>query len=149
MRITRLRAVAAAVTTITLLAGPARAATTSTSSTATATATPPVAGAERFEGGWAVPISTAAPAWFDKAYYAQAVAAGYNGVRVPAGVSMPAAAGTDFMPGIHPGTWLITLLDQGYLFAFCSANFVFKKSTTYGVGTAGHQARNDLIGRII
>src|SRR3954468_5228122 len=139
MRITRLRAVAAAVTTITLLAGPARAATTSTSSTAT----PPVAGAERFEGGWAVPISTAAPAWFDKAYYDQVVAAGDNGVRVPAGVSMPAAAGTDFMPGIHPGTWLITLLDQGYLFAFCSANFVFKKSTTYGLGTAGHCAGKD------
>src|SRR2546421_11923141 len=92
---------------------------------APASTAPPVAGAQRFEGGWAVPISTKAPAWFDKAFYDQVVAAGDSGVRVPAGVNMPAAAGTDLMPGIHPGLWLITLLDQGYLFAFCTANFVF------------------------
>src|SRR5437764_7540317 len=139
MRITRWRALAAAVTTLALLAGPARAATTSTS----ASSTPPVAGAERFEGGWAVPVSTKAPAWFDKAFYDKVVAAGTDGVRLPAGVSMPKAAGMDAMPGIHPGLWLITLLDQGYIFAWCSANFVFKKSSTYGLGTAGHCAGKD------
>src|SRR5256885_15074366 len=124
MRITRFRAVAATITPLALLAGPARAATVST---ATATSdTPPVAGAQRFAGGWAVPLSTKAPAWFDKAFYDQVVAAGTDGVRLPANVSMPKAAGLDLMPGIHPGLWLITLLDQGYIFAWCSANFVFQ-----------------------
>src|SRR4051812_45504147 len=138
MRITRMRALAAAVTALALLAGPARAATTSTT-TSTSTA-PPVAGAERFEGGWAVPVSTKAPAWYDKSFADRVIAAGDNGVRVPVGVSMPAAAGTDLMPGIHPGIWLITLLDQGYLYAWCTANFVFQKSGVYGLGTAGHCA---------
>src|SRR5256885_16361528 len=121
MRITRFRAVAATITPLALLAGPARAATVST---ATATSdTPPVPGAQHFEGGWAVPISTKAPAWFDKAFYDKVVAAGDNGVRLPAGVTMPAVVATDAMPGIHPGLWLITLLSQGYIFAWCSANF--------------------------
>src|SRR5438270_2012565 len=118
----------------------APAATASAPSTSTKA---PVAGAQRFEGGWAVPISTKAPAWFDKAFYDKVVAAGDNGVRLPAGVTMPAAVATDAMPGIHPGLWLITLLSQGYIFAWCSANFVFQKSGTYGLGTAGHCAGKD------
>src|SRR5947209_19864228 len=78
-------------------------------STSSAASTPPVPGAQRFEGGWAVPVSTKAPAWFDKSFYDRVVAAGDNGVRVPAGVSMPAAAGTDLRPALHPRHWLITL----------------------------------------
>ena len=112
-------------------------------STPSGAATAPVPGAQRFAGGWAVPLSTKAPDWFDKAFYDQVVAAGTDGVRVPANVSMPKAAGLDLMPGIHPGLWLITLLDQGYIYAWCSANFVFQKSGTYGLGTAGHCAGKD------
>jgi hypothetical protein len=104
---------------------------------------PPVAGAQRFAGGWAVPLQTKAPVWFDKAFYDKVVAAGPDGVRAPAGVSLPAAAATDAMPGIHPGLWLITLLDQGYLYAWCTANFVFQNGGTYGLGTAGHCAGKD------
>src|SRR5436190_5833746 len=112
-------------------------------STPSGAATAPVPGAQRFAGGWAVPLSTKAPDWFDKAFYDQIVAAGTDGVSVPANVSMPKAAGLDLMPGIHPGLWLITLLDQGYIFAWCSANFVFQKSGMYGLGTAGHCAGRD------
>ena len=123
-------------------------------STISGAATPPVPGAQRFAGGWAVPMSTKAPAWFDKAFYDKVVASGTDGVRLPAGVTMPPAAGMDLMPGIHPGQWLITLLDQGYIYAWCSANYVFIKSGTYGLGTAGHCAGRDgiapngIVGRI-
>src|SRR5438067_7344921 len=82
-------------------------------SAATSSDQPPVAGAEPFAGGWAVPIQTRAPAWFDKAFYDKVVAAGTDGVPLPPGVTMPTAAGTDAMPGIHPGLWLVTLLSQG------------------------------------
>src|SRR4051794_10689354 len=56
---------------------------------------PPVPGAQRFEGGWAVPVESKAPAWFDKSFADKVVAAGTDGVRAPAGVSLPAAAALD------------------------------------------------------
>ena len=135
-----MRAVAVGLLSLALLAAPAGAAVASSPSTSEA---PPVPGAQRFEGGWAVPMSTTAPAWFNKAMYDKVVAAGADGVRLPEGVTMPAAAGTDLQPGIHPGLWLLTVLDQGYLYAWCTANFVFQKSGVYGLGTAGHCAGKD------
>ncbi|MDQ1396803.1 MAG: hypothetical protein QOG64_2062 [Acidimicrobiaceae bacterium] len=140
MRILSRRLVVVLAAVALLAVAPAAMASAPATPASSAGRTPPVPGAQRFEGGWAVPLSTTAPGWFDKAFYDQIVAAGDQGVRVPAGVSMPAAAGMDAMPGIHPGLWLITLLDQGYLYAWCSANFVFVKSGTYGLGTAGHCA---------
>jgi hypothetical protein len=44
-------------------------------------------------------------------------------------------------PGIRPGQWLLTLLGSDgsdSLLGWCSANFVFRKSSAWGLGTAGH-----------
>src|SRR4051812_47545450 len=141
MRITKMRAAAVALLSLALLSASTGAAVAvSSSSTSTA---PPVPGAQRFEGGWAVPTSTTAPAWFNKTVYDKVVAVGSEGLRLPEGATVPAAAATDLQPGIHPGLWLLTVLDQGYLYAWCTANFVFQKNGTYGLGTAGHCAGKD------
>ena len=116
------------------------------------TAKPPVAGAERIGNGWAVPMSTSGPSWYDAAYAKQVLHAGTKGVRLPAGASLPGgprAAGL-VTQGIRPGTWLVTIEDgsNGSIgFAWCTANFVFVKSGVYGLGTAGHCAANDALGQ--
>jgi hypothetical protein len=106
---------------------------------------PPVAGAEPFAGGWAVPVSVAGPAWYDAAYHQQVMAAGDQGAPLPPGASIPAAYGL-VMQGIRPGTWLMTVTTDPVGFAWCTANFVFVKSGTYGLGTAGHCAAKDALG---
>jgi hypothetical protein len=62
---------------------------------------------------------------------------------VPAGVTVPLALGLAY-PGIRPGQWLISADSTG--FAWCTANYVFKKRSTYGLGTAGHCAAKDALG---
>jgi hypothetical protein len=103
------------------------------------------AGAQRLAGGWAVPLSTEGPAWFDLDYYRRVVAAGTKGARLPSGVSMPAAAGLA-TEGIRPGQWLVTVTTNPIGFAWCSANFVFRTRTSWGIGTAGHCAARDALG---
>jgi len=98
---------------------------------------PPVAGAERFAGGWAIPLKGEVPEWFTPRFARKVLAAGKQGVRLPAGVTPPRAVGLGTI-GIRPGQWLITLDTQNIGFAWCSANFVFQKSSSYGLGTAGH-----------
>ena len=109
----------------------------------------PVAGgaSDALDNAQFVPVSTEGPAWYDAAFAQQVLAAGDEGVRLPAGVQMPAAA-TDVLPGIHPGQWLITLINNSKSigFAWCTASFIFQKSTTYGIGTAGHCAAKDALG---
>lgn len=102
---------------------------------------------DALDGATIVPISTAGPAWYDLAYHQQVMAAGTQGARLPDGVTMPAAAGLA-SPGIRPGQWLVTVIanDQEVGFAWCTANFVFQKSGTYGIGTAGHCAAKDALG---
>ena len=63
----------------------------------------------------------------------------------PTGVERPPV-------GIGPGTWLISLFcaNIGGVpvvdgFAWCTANFVFQKGTSYGLGTAGHCAAKDAL----
>jgi len=124
---------------------------TGVSQAAPTAAQPPVAGAERIEGGWAVPMSTAGPSWFDAAYAKKVMASGSTGVRLPDGAELPGGPRAVGMvsTGIRPGTWLVTILTgQGgeVGFAWCTANFVFLKNTTYGLGTAGHCAANDALG---
>jgi hypothetical protein len=125
---------------------------TAAPSHATSVPRPPVPGAERIEGGWAVPMSTAGPAWYDAAYAKKVMAAGTKGVRLPAGAALPDAGPQGVgmaTTGIRPGTWLVTILTgQGgeVGFAWCSANFVFVKNGVYGLGTAGHCAANDALG---
>jgi hypothetical protein len=108
-------------------------------------ARPPVAGAERFNGGWAVPVSTAGPAWYDAAFHRQVMASGRAGARVPQGVAMPGAVGL-VSQGIRPGSWLVTVTTNPIGFAWCTANFVFAKNGVYGIGTAGHCAARDALG---
>jgi hypothetical protein len=118
-----------------------------TASSGATFARPPVPGAERIDGGWAVPVSTDAPAWFDAAYARQVLAAGPAGARLPEGVSLPVKAAGLVTQGIRPGAWLITIsTGRNIGFASCSANFVFVKNGTYGLGTAGHCAANDALG---
>jgi hypothetical protein len=106
---------------------------------------PPVPGATRIAGGWAVPVSTRGPAWYDAAYFHRVMNAGTSGVRVPKGATMPAAVGLAY-PGIRPGQWLVTVTTNPVGFAWCTANFVFTKSTAVGLGTAGHCAAKDALG---
>ena len=50
--------------------------------------------------------------------------------------------------GIRPGAWLITIeAGRNIGFASCSANFVFVRNGVYGLGTAGHCAAGDALGR--
>ena len=115
-------------------------------SNAATAARPPVPGATRIEGGWAVPIPTTAPAWFTADYAKKVLNSGMEGVRLPAGVAPPRATGLATL-GIRPGQWLITVLTGPEIgFASCSANFVFTKNGTYGLGTAGHCAAKDALG---
>jgi hypothetical protein len=116
-------------------------------SQATAAARPPVPGAERFAGGWAIPIRETAPDWFTADYAKQVIAAGTKGVRLPEGVTPPAKAAGLATIGIRPGQWLINLsLGRTIGFASCTANFVFQKQGSYGLGTAGHCAAKDAMG---
>ncbi len=122
-----------------------------THAAAPAAARPPVPGAVRFENGWAVPTSTAGPAWYDTAFAKRVLDAGSKGVRLPDGATLPGGPRAVGLAstGIRPGIWLISLqTGQGgqYGFAWCSANFVFQKTGTYGIGTAGHCAANDALG---
>ena len=126
-----------ALITWTLLAGTAAAGTTSVR--------PSVPGAERFAGGWAAPISTRGPAWYDLRFFHRVVRAGKRGARAPRGALLPTAVGLAY-PGIRPGQWLVTVTTKPVGFAWCTANFVFVKNGTYGLGTAGHCAAKDALG---
>lgn len=124
---------------------------TTTAQAAPSTARPPVPGAQRIAGGWAVPMSTRGPSWFDAAYAKKVLHSGTTGVRLPHGATLPGGTRAVGMvsTGIRPGTWLVTIEDgsNGEIgFAWCTANFVFLKNTTYGLGTAGHCAAKDALG---
>ena len=103
-------------------------------------------GVERFAGGWAVPVQASAPRWYTRAYSQKVIAAGTRGARLPAGAHVPAAVGL-VTPGIRPGQWLVTITTRPIGFVWCSANFIFVKSGTYGIGTAGHCAAKDALGQ--
>jgi hypothetical protein len=84
------------------------------------------------------PISTQGPDWYDLDFHRQ-VLSSPNGVAAPAAVGLAS-------PGIRPGQWLVTVTTNPIGFAWCSANFVFKNGSTYGLGTAGHCAAPDALG---
>jgi len=95
----------------------------------------------------AVPLSTSGPSWYDLGYFHRVMQAGTAGARLPSGARMPAAAGFAY-PGIRPGTWLVTVTanSKEVGFAWCTANFVFRKRGVFGLGTAGHCAAKDALG---
>ncbi|MDQ1711261.1 MAG: hypothetical protein QOE45_711 [Frankiaceae bacterium] len=114
-----------------------------------AAARPPVPGAERIDGGWAVPAPTTGPSWYDAAYAKRVLAAGTKGVRLPQGATLPNNAKPVGLAtsGIRPGIWLVTIqTGPVFGFAWCTANFVFKSGSTFGLGTAGHCAAADALG---
>ena len=102
-------------------------------------------GAQRFAGGWAIPVKASAPSWYTRAYARKVVSAGRNGARLPRHANVPHAVGL-VSPGIRPGQWLVTVTTKPIGFAWCTANFVFVKNGTYGLGTAGHCAAKDALG---
>ncbi|GAA2071541.1 hypothetical protein [Actinomadura alba] len=97
------------------------------------------------------PISTkVSPSWYTPEFERRLLASGTDGVRLPEGATLPGgvsegqAAGLA-QPGIRPGQWLLTLLGSDgsdNLLGWCTANFVFKKSAAWGLGTAGHCGKN-------
>ncbi len=143
LRITAAALVAVAATVP--LAGSANAArlTATTAQRAAATAQP----AETVDGAFYKKIDAGvSPSWYTPEFERRLLASGTDGVRLPAGATLPGgvtapqAAGL-VQPGIRPGQWLLTLLGSDGsddLLGWCSANFVFTKNSTWGLGTAGH-----------
>ncbi|MQA97965.1 MAG: hypothetical protein GEV11_26375 [Streptosporangiales bacterium] len=90
--------------------------------------------------------SGVSPSWFTADFQRRLLASGTDGVRLPKGATLPGGIVEDqavglATTGIRPGQWLLTLLGSdgsGDTLGWCSANFVFKKSSTWGLGTAGH-----------
>jgi hypothetical protein len=79
----------------------------------------------------------------------------YSAGAGPTGDTVPyTPSGLERAPvGLGPGTWLISLfctkvggvsVPDG--FAWCTANFVFQNSGSFGLGTAGHCAASDALG---
>jgi len=94
------------------------------------------AGAQRFAGGWAVPSIVEPDMLEFKKHEAKFV------LHVEKNTVWQRFNEDRFSPGIRPGQWLITVTadKHGIGFAWCTANFVFVKNGTYGLGTAGHCA---------
>lgn len=110
-------------------------------------ARPPVPGAERFGDGWAVKAKSQAPSWYTADYHRRVVAAGRSGVRLPEAARHDRQFAVGMVStGIRPGTWLVTVTTDPVGFSWCTANFVFKKKSAYGLGTAGHCAAKDALG---
>ena len=82
-------------------------------------------GASAYGDGWAIPLAGARPSWFTAALEGQVLAAGGTPVAAPTDAPLPSEV------GIRPGSWMIAPYG-------CTMNFIFTKSGTYGIGTAGH-----------
>jgi hypothetical protein len=77
------------------------------------------------EGGWAVPLRAATPAWYTADLAREVDAANGEPVAAPNDAPLPSEV------GIRPGAWMIAP-------AGCTMNFIFAKSGSYAIGTAGH-----------
>jgi hypothetical protein len=84
-----------------------------------------IGGAVRSGGGWAVPLRAERPSWYTAELASQVDQA--NGAPVSAPVQAPLPGEI----GIRPGAWMIAPYS-------CTMNFIFRKSGSYGIGTAGH-----------
>ena len=76
-------------------------------------------------------LKAPAPSWYTPALHEQVLAAGTQGVPLPADADIPASS-LAFL-GIRPGQLLI--IDGGTL---CTSNFVFTNGGNFFIGTAGH-----------
>jgi hypothetical protein len=82
-------------------------------------------GAVPYEDGWAIPMAGARPAWYTAAVEWQVLASPGTPVAAPTDAPLPSEV------GIRPGAWMISP-------AGCTMNFIFTKSGTFAIGTAGH-----------
>jgi hypothetical protein len=98
---------------------------------ATAGTAPAQVGASLQDDGRAVPLAAPTPDWYDDELHQEVLAAGAEGVALPAEADVPASA-LAFM-GIRPGAWMLSP-------AWCTMNFVFNTGgpAGLGIGTAGH-----------
>jgi hypothetical protein len=78
-----------------------------------------------FEGGHAIPLEGARPSWFTAQLEQRVLERQGQPVMAPAQAPLPGTV------GIRPGSWMISP-------AGCTMNFIFRKSTSLAIGTAGH-----------
>ncbi len=108
------------------VSGPAVAAPPAVGTAASAVALRSVADQARPYGeGFAVPLRAARPTWYTPALAAKVRLAGGQPVAAPTDAPLPSEV------GIRPGAWMISP-------AGCTMNFVFRKSGSLAIGTAGH-----------
>jgi hypothetical protein len=84
-----------------------------------------VDGAVPYQGGHAVPLEAARPAWFTPELQRRVDAADGVPVAAPNEAPLPGTV------GIRPGSWMLAP-------AGCTMNFVFGSAGSYSIGTAGH-----------
>lgn len=84
-----------------------------------------VAGAVPYDGGYAIPLKAARPAWYTTEMAARARKS--PGTPQPAPIDAPLPSEI----GIRPGSWMIEPYG-------CTMNFVFARGSRLGIGTAGH-----------
>jgi hypothetical protein len=84
-----------------------------------------VAGAIPYGAGHAVPLKAAKPSWLTSQLERKALAAAGAPVAAPTDAPLPGEV------GIRPGSWMISPYG-------CTMNFVFQRSGSYAIGTAGH-----------
>ena len=80
-------------------------------------------------GGYALELKAPVPDWYTPQLHQRVIAAGRDGVPVPAEASKEYSS-LAFM-GIRPGAWILSP-------GGCTTNFVFGSSGSYSIGTAGH-----------
>lgn len=76
-------------------------------------------------------LKEAAPSWYTHELHQKVLAAGPQGVALPAGIDIPTSSLV--FQGIRPGQLII--LGGGSL---CTSNFVFTNGGNFFIGTAGH-----------
>jgi hypothetical protein len=82
-------------------------------------------GAIPYEDDWAIPLAGARPDWFTPALEQAVLAAAGTPVAAPTDAPLPGEV------GIRPGSWMLSPYG-------CTMNFVFAKSGSFAIGTAGH-----------
>ena len=84
-----------------------------------------VPGAAPYDGGYAIPLRAARPAWYTSDMSARAKKSPGTPVPAPTDAPLPGIV------GIRPGSWMIEPYG-------CTMNFVFSRGSRLGIGTAGH-----------
>jgi hypothetical protein len=120
---TLVAALAAALTLVAVPGGAAQSPAVGTAADSADLAAAP--GAVSVAEGYAIPLEGARPSWFTPELEQQVLAARGQPVAAPAQAPLPGTI------GIRPGSWMISP-------AGCTMNFIFRKSGSLAIGTAGH-----------